>query len=53
MMKLVKLVLWQPKILFAVGVTNFKIFDLKMFSVSEFCMFESNLFHLIMVDGKY
>ena len=32
---------------------NFKMFDLKLLSVSEFRMFESNLFYRIMVDGKY
>ena len=32
---------------------NFKIFDLKLFSVSEFWMFESKLFHSITFDGKY
>ena len=32
---------------------NFKIFDLKMLSFSELRMLESNLFHSIMVDGKY
>ena len=32
---------------------NLKIFDLKMLSVSELQMLESDLFHSIMVDGKY
>ena len=45
--------LWQSKILFAVGLLNLRIFDLKMLSVSELRMLESNLFHSIMVDGKY
>ena len=45
--------LWQSKILFAVGLINLGIFDLKMLSVSELWMLESNLFHSIMVDGKY
>ena len=45
--------LWQPKILFAVGLMNLRIFDLKMLSVSELRMLESNFFHSIMVDGKY
>ena len=45
--------LWQPKILFAVGFLNLRIFDLKMLSVSEFRMLESDLFHSIMVDEKY
>ena len=39
--------LWQPKILFAVGLMNLRIFDLKMLSVSELRMWESNLFHSI------
>ena len=39
--------LWQPKILFSVGLTNFMIFDLKPLSISEFRMFESNLFYLV------
>ena len=29
------------------------IFDLKTVSVSEFQMFESNLFRSLVVDGKY
>ena len=45
--------LWQPKILFAVCLMNFRIFDLKMLSVSELRMLESNLFQSVMVDGKY
>ena len=45
--------LWQPKILFAVGLMNLRIFDLKTLGVSELRMLESNLFHSIMVDGKY
>ena len=45
--------LWQPKILSAVGLTNLRIFDLKMLSVSELLMFESNLFHSIMVAFNY
>ena len=45
--------LGQPKILFAVGLINLSIFDLKMLSVSELRMLKSNLFHSIMVDGKY
>ena len=32
---------------------EFKVFDLKILSVSELRMLESNLFHSIMVDGKY
>ena len=39
--------------MFAIGVINVKIFDLKMLSVSELRMLESNFFHSIMVDGKY
>ena len=45
--------LWQPKMLFAVGLMNLRIFYLKILSVSELRMLESNLFHSIMVDGKY
>ena len=45
--------LWQPKILFAVGLMNFKIFALKMLSVSEFTMFKSNLFYSIMVNENF
>ena len=45
--------LWQPKILSAVGLMNLRIFDLKMLSVSELLMFESNLFHSIMVAFNY
>ena len=45
--------LWEPKILFAVGLMNLRVFDLKMLSVSELQMLESNLFRSIMVDGKY
>ena len=48
------IVLWQPKIVFAVGLMNLRIFDLKTLSVSELRMIlESNLFHSIMVDGEY
>ena len=32
---------------------NLRISDLKMLSVSELRMLESNLFHSIIVDGKY
>ena len=32
---------------------NLRIFDLKILSVSELRMLESNLFHSIMADGKY
>ena len=32
---------------------NLRIFDLKILSVSELRMLESNLFHSSMVDGKY
>ena len=39
--------------LFAVGLIDLKIFDLKILSVSEFRIFESNLFHPISVDGNY
>ena len=39
----------QTKILFAVGLTNFKIFDIKMLSVFEFRMFESYLFLSVMI----
>ena len=45
--------LWQSKILFAVGLINLGIFDLKVLSVSELRMLESNLFHSNMDDGKY
>ena len=41
------------KILLAVVLMNFKIFALKIISVSEFRRFESNSFHLVMVDEKY
>ena len=39
--------------MFAVGLMNLSIFDLKILSVSELRMLESNLFHSVMVDGKY
>ena len=39
--------------MFAVGLMNLSIFDLKILSVSELRMLESNLFYSIMVDGKY
>ena len=45
--------LWKPKILLAVGATNFKIFDLELLSFSKLQIFEYNLFHSIMVDGEY
>ena len=45
--------LWQPKILFAVGLMNLRIFYLKTLSVSELRMSESNLFHSVMVHAKY
>ena len=45
--------LWQAKMLFAVGLMNLRIFYLKILSVSELRMLESNFFHSIMVDGKY
>ena len=32
---------------------NLRIFDLKMLSVSELRMLESNLFYSVTVDGKY
>ena len=32
---------------------SLRIFDLKILSVSELQMLKSNLFHSIMVDGKY
>ena len=32
---------------------NLRIFDIKILSVSELRMLESNLFHSIMVDGKH
>ena len=32
---------------------NLRIFDLKVLSVFELEMLESNLFHSITVDGKY
>ena len=38
---------------FAVGLTNLRIFNLKMLSVSELEMLESNLLCSIMVDRKY
>ena len=41
------------KILLAVVLMNFKIFALKIISVSEFQRFESNSFHSVMVDEKY
>ena len=44
---------WQPKILFTVDLMNLRIFDLKILSISELPMLESNLFHLIMVDEIY
>ena len=44
---------WQLKKLFAVGLMKLHIFDLKTVSVSEFQMFESNLFRSLVVDGKY
>ena len=34
------------------GFKNFKIFDLKMLSVSELQMFKSSSFYSITVDGK-
>ena len=43
----------QPKILFAVDLLNLRIFDVKVLSVSELRMLESNLFHSFMVDGKF
>ena len=46
-------VLWKPKMLFAFGLIHFKSFNLKMLNISEFWMFESNLFHSIMVDRNY
>ena len=36
-----------------VGLMNLRIFYLKILSVSELRMLESNFFHSIMVDGKY
>ena len=40
--------------LFTVGLMNFRTFDnVKMLSFSEFRMLKSNLFHSIIVDGKY
>ena len=45
--------LWQPKLPFAVGFMNLRIFILKVLSVSELRMLESNLFHSIIVDQKY
>ena len=44
---------WQPKILFSVGFMNLGFFYLKMLSVSKLQMLETNVFHSIMVDGKY
>ena len=44
--------LWQPNMLFAVGLINFKIFFLKMFRLGAFSVSESSLFHSIMTDGK-
>ena len=43
----------RQNILFVAGPMNFKIFDLKIISASVFPIFEFNLFHLLMVDGKY
>ena len=37
----------------AVGTINFRMFDLKMLHVSKFEIFESNLFHSIIFDGKH
>ena len=45
--------LWQPNILFAVGLMYVRIFDLKSSSVFELRMLESNLPHSSMFDGKY
>ena len=48
--------LWQPNMLFAVGLTNFKIFLLKILRLGAFFFFfvslGSILFHSIMTDGK-
>ena len=46
------IVLWQSKILFAVGLINFKISNLKMLRDFELRILESNSFHSTMVDGK-
>ena len=45
--------LWQPEMLFAFGLMNFKIFDLKMLSISKFWVLKWNLFYSVMVDRKY
>ena len=41
------------KIFFVVGLINLRIFDLRMLSVSELRMLESNLFDSSIADGKY
>ena len=45
--------LWQPNILFAVGLIIFKIFFLKILTLGgAFWISGSSLFHSIMTDGK-
>ena len=43
--------LWQLKIVFAVGLTNLKIFDLSILNVSVL-QISCGLFHWIKIDGK-
>ena len=44
--------LWQPNMLFAVGLINFKIFFLKILRLGTFWISGSSLFHSMMTDGK-
>ena len=45
--------LWQPNILFAVGLIIFKIFFLKILTLGgAFSISGSSLFHSVMTDGK-
>ena len=44
--------LWQPDMLIAVGLINFKIFFFKILTLGAFWITGSSLFHPMMTDGK-
>ena len=49
---LIPFMLWQPNMLFVVGLINFKILFLKILKLGGFWISGSSLFHSVMTDGK-